>query len=579
MENKFIATSFNVFDEVRSEGEHTDVIIKVNGEEFKAHKIILCGCSPYFRDLFSTQCSAEKHSYDIEGISSDTMSLFIKYAYAGNVHISEENVAELLVAADQFLVSDLVDACCKFLEANLSLQNCIGICMFTGQFYSCSNLHRKAKRYALQHFEGVQQESEEFLKLSLEHLVEMIDQDELNAKNEEVVFEAVLRWIDHSPESRRGHIAELLPKVRMGLMSPEYFMSNVRNKALLLENEACLAILISAMRAIFDLHMEGPTVSDQLTRPRLPSEILLAIGGWSIGNPTNAIEAYDARAGCWVDVTQKDEHPRAYSGTVFLDGFVYCIGGFDGENCFSSVRKFDPISHTWHEVAPMYEQRCYVSVAVLDGLIYAMGGINRHVRLRTTECYDPNTNQWTMLAPMNELRSVASATSLQGRVYICGGFTGIEYLFTAESFNPETNQWTLIAPMSSRRSGVGVINYGNLVYAVGGYDGANRLQSAEAYNPLTDSWHDVESMISPRSNFGIEVMDDRLFVVGGFNGLSTCSNVEYYDQRTNEWNEASDMSISRSAVSCCIISGLPDVTQYVASRDSLQISEDKSDSD
>ncbi|XP_067281820.1 kelch-like protein 10 [Pseudorasbora parva] len=577
MEHKFIATSFNVFDEVRLEGEHTDVIINVNGKEFKAHKIILCGCSPYFRDLFSTRWTNEKH--DIQGISSDTMSLIIQYAYAGAVQISEENVLELLVAADQFLVSDLVEACCKFLESILCLQNCIGICMFTKHFYSCSKLHRNAKLYTLQHFGEVQQASEEFLELSLEHLWEMIGQDELNVKKEEVVFEAILRWIDHSPENRREHIAELLPKVRMGLMSPEYFMSNVRNNALLLDNEACSDILVRAMKAIFDLDMEGPTGLDQLTRPRLPSEILLAIGGWSTGNPSNAIEAYDTRADCWVDVTQEDERPRAYSGTAVLNGFVYIIGGFDGESYFNSVRKFDPISHTWHEVAPMYERRCYVSVAVLDGLIYAMGGINGRVRLRTTECYDPNTNQWTMLAPMNEQRSDASATSLEGKVYICGGFTGMECLFTAESFNPEANQWTLIAPMSSRRSGVGVITYGNLVYAVGGYDGASRLRSAEAYNPLSDSWHDIESMINPRSNFGIEVMDDQLFVVGGFNGLSTCSDVEYYNQMTNEWDEACDMSISRSAVSCCILSGLPDVTQYVVDRDSLQISEDASESD
>lgn len=49
MEHKFIATAFNEFHEVRLQGVLTDVVIKVNGKEFKAHKIILCACSPYFR--------------------------------------------------------------------------------------------------------------------------------------------------------------------------------------------------------------------------------------------------------------------------------------------------------------------------------------------------------------------------------------------------------------------------------------------------------------------------------------------------------------------------------------------------
>ncbi len=83
----------------------------------------------------------------------------------------------------------------------------------------------------------------------------------------------------------------------MGLMSPDYFMTDVRNHALVLENAACSDIVINAMKVIFDLHMEEPASSElvnQLTRPRLPYEILLAIGGWSINNPTNEIEAYDA---------------------------------------------------------------------------------------------------------------------------------------------------------------------------------------------------------------------------------------------------------------------------------------------
>nr|WEX30170.1 Kelch-like protein 10a-B [Carassius auratus] len=533
MEHKISETAFNVFDEVRLQGEHTDVIIKVQETNFKVHKIILCGCSPYFRTLFSTQwTNVEEQFYDIPGMSSNTMSLIIQYAYARPVLITEENVSELLAAADQFLISDLIEACCQFLEANLCPENCIGARMLTECFPSCSVLHQKTRLYVLQHFEQVLQVSEEFIELPLEHLEEMIAQDELNVKQEEMVFEAIVRWIGHAPGNRRKHIAVLLSKVRMGLMSPDYFMTDVRNNALVLDSEACSDIVINAMKVIFDLHMEEPASSElinQLTRPRLPYEILLAIGGWSVSNPTNEIEAYDTKADCWVNMTQEDELPRAYHGSVVLDGFVYCLGGFDSENYFSSVRKFNPITQTWQEVAPMYERRCYVSVAVLDGLIYAIGGFNGYGRLKTAERYNTNTNQWTMMAPMNVRRSDASATSLQGKV--------------------------------------------------GGFDGAARLRSAEAYNPLNDTWHDIRSMINPRSNFGIEVVDDQLVVVGGFNGVGTCRDVECYDRTTNEWDEVCSMSISRSAVSCCVISGLPDVTQYVVDRDSLETSDDESDSD
>ncbi len=147
-------------------------------------------------------------------MSRNILSLIIDYAYTGSVFITEEVVLELLVAADQFLVSGLVDACCQFLDSHLCLENCIGICMFTEDFHSCSKLRQKAQLYTLQHFEEVLQVSEEFLELSLEQLEEIIEKDELNVKQEEVVFEAMLHWIDYAPESRRKHIAVLLSKVR-----------------------------------------------------------------------------------------------------------------------------------------------------------------------------------------------------------------------------------------------------------------------------------------------------------------------------------------------------------------------------
>lgn len=52
--------------------------------------------------------------------------------------------------------------------------------------------------------------------------------------------------------------------------------------------------------------------------PRMSGAILLAIGGWSRGDPTNAIEAYDIRADRWMNVTNEFEYARAYHSTAHL---------------------------------------------------------------------------------------------------------------------------------------------------------------------------------------------------------------------------------------------------------------------
>ncbi|NXA17374.1 KLH10 protein, partial [Ibidorhyncha struthersii] len=570
MERKMSAMACAIFNELRLEGKLCDVTISVDGVEFSAHKNILCSCSHYFRALFASNWSnSEKRVYKIKGTSPEMMRLIIEYAYTRTVPVTVDNVQSLLTTADQFNVMGIVGLCSEFLKSQLCSENCIGIWRFADYCY-CPDLRETACLFILHHFEETSRLSTEFLDISVNELTHILEKDELNVKQEEAVFEAILKWIDHAPQDRRQHIAVLLGKVRLALMQADYFINNVKTHHYVKDNEECKVLIINTLTEMYNLNMYGPSSSDithRLTRPRLPYAVLFAIGGWSGGSPTNTIETYDSRADQWVNVTCEQESPLAYHGTAYFKGFVYVVGGFDSMDYFSSVKRFDPLKKTWQQVAPMHSRRCYVSVAVLNNLLYAMGGFDGHMRLSTAERYEPETNQWALIAPMHERRSDASATTLHEKVYICGGFNGTECLITAEAYDATTQQWTLIAPMSSRRSGVGVIAYGNQVYVVGGFDGVNRLRSAEAYNPAANTWRTVPNMFSPRSNFGIEVVDDLLVVAGGFNGFTTTFHVECYDENTNEWYDVQDMGINRSALSCCVVPALPNVREYVARRD------------
>jgi hypothetical protein len=41
----------------------------------------------------------------------------------------------------------------------------------------------------------------------------------------------------------------------------------------------------------------------EIARPRIPHDILFAIGGWLGENPTNCFETYDTRADRWIEVS------------------------------------------------------------------------------------------------------------------------------------------------------------------------------------------------------------------------------------------------------------------------------------
>ncbi|KAM8753765.1 kelch-like protein 10 [Acanthopagrus schlegelii] len=554
----------SVFNDLRLKGLFCDAVIKVEDVEFPIHKIILCQCSSYFRALFIRWSAPDMKIFSIRGLSPDMMEIIIVFAYTGSLSVTEDNVQKLLLAADQLNIKDMVRACCDFLVEQLSPENCIGIWQFTN-ICPCFELQSKAYQLILDHFEEVVS-SEEFQDLTVRELTDIIERDNLNVSKESNVCKTIFRWIAHRPEERQGHLLLLLSKIRLALMTQDQLRTTVMSNELVRSKAECFQMVKEIMDNKDRLTSPALYMRDSVARPRVPNAILLAIGGWSGPDPTNSIEAYDIRANLWINLTINEELPCAYHDTAFLDGYVYCVGGFDGTVHFNTVRRLDLSTHTWQEVAPMHFRRCYVCIAVLNGCIYAIGGHDGHVRLRTAECYRPDNNQWTIIPSMHEIRSDASCTTLNNKIYICGGFSGTQCLDTCEYYSPETNQWTMISPMNSRRTGVGIVSYANHIFAVGGFNGRNRLCSAEVYNPLTNVWRELSSMSTGRSNFGIEVISNLLFVVGGFDGLTTICDVEYYNIMTDEWSVACNMEILRSALSCCVVHGLPNMAEYTLSR-------------
>jgi kelch-like protein 10 len=73
----------------------------------------------------------------------------------------------------------------------------------------------------------VWQQSEELLELPVEELQAIVGEDELNIKNEKMVWECVLRWIDQDTDNRKGHIVDLLKNIRLGLLDRNFLHKNV----------------------------------------------------------------------------------------------------------------------------------------------------------------------------------------------------------------------------------------------------------------------------------------------------------------------------------------------------------------
>ena len=81
----------------------------------------------------------------------------------------------------------------------------------------------------------------------------------------------------------------------------------------------------------------------------------------------------------------------------------------------------------------MMTRRLGVAVAVLNGYLYAIGGSDGQCPLNTVERYDPRKNQWTIMAPMSTRRkhlgcAVFNNMIYAGNINVFGNFQVSEYL-------------------------------------------------------------------------------------------------------------------------------------------------------
>lgn len=82
-------------------------------------------------------------------------------------------------------------------------------------------IQRVIKEYILRNFLEIAATNEDLLSLSCNDLLDIINDDALNTKCEEPVWELCVRWIQTDEQNRIKKFPEILEGVRLGLLKEE----------------------------------------------------------------------------------------------------------------------------------------------------------------------------------------------------------------------------------------------------------------------------------------------------------------------------------------------------------------------
>ncbi|KAK9537587.1 hypothetical protein VZT92_005191 [Zoarces viviparus] len=504
--------------ELLNENKLIDCVLKVGDRSIPCHRLILSACSPYFRELCFLEDGKEKDTMEVvlEDMDPNVMEAIVNYMYSAEIDINDNNVQDILAAANRFEIPSVFTVCVNYLQKGLTKKNCLAIYRL-GLMLNSARLALAARDHIADRFETIAKD-EDFLELAPPELFAIIGADALNVDKEEAVFETLMRWIRKDKEKRAKSLEEAFECVRFRLLPEKYFKEKVEKDDLIKADPELLKKIKVIKEAFAGKLPERKKAEDgeEGEEGKLPGYLndtrrygMYAKDMVLMINDTASV-AYDTQENECFLAAMAEQIPRNHVSVVSRNNILYVLGGLfvddeDKENplqCY--FYQLDSLTSEWFALPPMPSPRCLFAVGECENLLFAVAGKD----LQSDESHD-----------------------------------------TVLCYDTEKMKWSQTKKLPLNIHGHCVVSENGLVYCIGGKTDDNKATNKMfAYNHKRSEWKEVASMTTPRSMFGAVIHNGKIVVAGGVNEEGLTAACETYDFGANKWSPFTEMPQERSSV-------------------------------
>ena len=251
----------------RESGELCDVILRLNGRSYPAHKAVLAASSPYFYSMFTSHmrekcCSEVDLSESLLLDYDEAFKTMVTFMYSGDIELSLDNAVDILRVAD-FLLMDCVKEYCRqfFIQyGNLKLSNCISLSLVAAQ-HQLEDVAEKAQMMVEARFHDYLIKSEEILELPGMYIQVLLqNQTVTQFTSQEDLLKFSLKWVRHDENERKSQLDDLLKVIDLTAV-PAVFLQTIAEDALLQDSKYLFQIHgCTAKQVLHDL-VSGTSVS------------------------------------------------------------------------------------------------------------------------------------------------------------------------------------------------------------------------------------------------------------------------------------------------------------------------------
>ncbi|XP_063003357.1 kelch-like protein 21 [Elgaria multicarinata webbii] len=471
-----------------------DAVLELGEKLFPVNRWALAGHSRYFEAMFfgGTRERTQRH-IRIRGVEAGPFQALLDFTQTGRLHVTRDNVTGLLEAADFLQFDGAKRRCEAFLERELHVSNCFGLLAYA-QHFACVELRSAALCVALTHWADVAAH-EEFEELPKETLLRLLRSDELFVGREDVVFEAVMRWVAADPAGREQDFLELVGQVRVPFLSLSFLDRLVKRS-----------------------QRPGEDLSARLLR-KLDS----------------------CPPPSWRDVARSPCPGRSY------DTLYVLAGKHDQDQ--QELFQFQPKAGTWQPCAPLKRRNLtQYAVAAVGNFLFVTGGSFREEfswsNVAWVLIYNSWEDSWLEGPAMRKARNSHCAVAVGFHLYVMGGSTEEGITPTVERLAPMDAAWESTTPLVHPVERAGAVSVGTRIYVVCGLDeNGDVCRAVQRLDVERDVWDVISFSPLPRYDLCVTALNGAIYTLGG--------GAFRFDIDTGKWTPVDEACLARKFFQGC----------------------------
>ena len=429
----------------QQKNEFCDFTLTTNNTSIECHKLVLSSASSYFSQLL---CDSEHNTniIDVTPQSEHILRTVVAFMYNSEYVIDDENVIELLKFSQTWNLDILAKLCVTYMNDNITVNNA---CRFYNFALDNVDQHKSQHihEFIREHFTNLH-ESGQLSELSLKNFTTIIEHDEINVKNEDVIFSSAVQIINQ--QTSVEDIDRCLELIRFPHTSVDFLVSVIRTHPLMKEP--------SRDRYVSEalLYQVKKTSTPEVKPPRY----------WGISGIY-----YIGNNRCMYQYASKDGNNECVK-MIKLPGWVddcsavashrervVIVGRFNGSAGDKRALLLDMTDNTKVTQLPdLPEPRYYTGVVLSDNDVYVVGGYNNKSReLNSVYYLSFGSDAWQTKKSMSHAVHCPLVIQHQQCIYVLGGFNS-GYKSLVSQYNIEDDTWkqcsVMPVPCDSRVAGV-----------------------------------------------------------------------------------------------------------------------------